>query len=857
MTGIEHPEFTVDTGLFRQLGELLVGRDSTALVELIKNAYDADATLVLLRGEHLDDPEHAVLTVVDDGTGMTAAQFRSGFLRLAARGKTEGERRSPVYQRRYTGEKGVGRLAAHKLAALLDVTTIAAVDSGGSPLATQLRVAEPEMAGTELAQLLKGADRTLAMAQIDWDLIESADTLSDVREGLLLEAGAASERAASGTTLILSRLRHEWRSSDLRDLVRQLNNFEAPRGLVKVIPRTVLPRPLLFPEPLVRDAGRQDPGITLEFEGDFADPAEFWGNVLRTAEWVLEIRAARGVDIEYSISPTRVGDAANPFGRPLSASRPHPTPDRGPFFDARILLRPGQIPTTEASWTELNSGIRVYLEGFRVLPYGEPRNDWLSLDFDYTKRTGRFPIDPLLGGSSDNLAALRNLAARDVSLRLLPNRAFFGAVFLTEAGAGGLRTLVNREGFVPDENYERLVAMVSVGVRLVQRARALASYSLKQREEADRAKKRAAAAASASASTQGESTATGQQSEEEVDSEGFDGRAEDEEQDSANPEYDEESRQPDAADTSDGYGREWTVLGGDGTTGGSAARLQSALADLWVMLGGEPDSPEWNDAAADINAPSVAELRGAIQLVQAASQLLIEDTSLLRVLASVGSQLAAFTHELSQLVPTAVIAEQSLAAVPGTRWPSEVTRARRAVTDLRRAIERQSSYLVDLATTEGRRRRTRQPVRERVDAAFLAFQGAAAKRDISLHNDVDESLRTPPLFRAELQAVLTNLLSNAIKAAGAGGRIEVTGEALDSGVRLIVQNSGVAVIPDEAEGWFRPYASTTTNVDLVLGQGMGLGLPITRDLIGEYGGTVHFVQPSNGFSTAIEVLIPE
>ena len=35
--------FAVDTHLFRELGELLVGRDSTALIELIKNAYDADA----------------------------------------------------------------------------------------------------------------------------------------------------------------------------------------------------------------------------------------------------------------------------------------------------------------------------------------------------------------------------------------------------------------------------------------------------------------------------------------------------------------------------------------------------------------------------------------------------------------------------------------------------------------------------------------------------------------------------------------------------------------------------------------------------------------------------------------------
>ena len=45
------PTFTVDTHVFRELGELLVGRDSTALIELIKNSYDADATEVVVYGE--------------------------------------------------------------------------------------------------------------------------------------------------------------------------------------------------------------------------------------------------------------------------------------------------------------------------------------------------------------------------------------------------------------------------------------------------------------------------------------------------------------------------------------------------------------------------------------------------------------------------------------------------------------------------------------------------------------------------------------------------------------------------------------------------------------------------------------
>jgi len=111
-------EFTVDTHLFRELGELLVGRDSTALIELIKNAYDADATEVLVYGEALDDVERGFIRISDNGIGMTPESFETGFLRIASRSKESGERRSKNLQRRYTGEKGVGRLAAHKLVGL-------------------------------------------------------------------------------------------------------------------------------------------------------------------------------------------------------------------------------------------------------------------------------------------------------------------------------------------------------------------------------------------------------------------------------------------------------------------------------------------------------------------------------------------------------------------------------------------------------------------------------------------------------------------------------------------------------------------------------------------------------------------
>ena len=148
-------KFTVDTHLFRELGELLVGRNSTALVELIKNAYDADATQVAIDGQYLSDPRRGVITVTDNGTGMSPNQFKEGFLRIASRIKEAGHRKSLRYERRFTGAKGIGRLAAHKLAKHITITSIP-----DSQVSTN---------GNEITE-----------ASIDWDIIESLGTLDEV-----------------------------------------------------------------------------------------------------------------------------------------------------------------------------------------------------------------------------------------------------------------------------------------------------------------------------------------------------------------------------------------------------------------------------------------------------------------------------------------------------------------------------------------------------------------------------------------------------------------------------------------------------------------------------------------------------
>ena len=113
------------------------------------------------------------------------------------------------------------------------------------------------------------------------------------------------------------------------------------------------------------------------------------------------------------------------------------------------------------------------------------------------------------------------------------------------------------------------------------------------------------------------------------------------------------------------------------------------------------------------------------------------------------------------------------------------------------------------------------------------------------------------MFPAELTTVFANLLTNAVKGAGEGGRIEASVAADDRVMRVRVQNTGVAVDLAEAERWFGPFESTTEQVNPVLGQGMGLGLTITRRVLDYYGTEIAFVEPDSPYATAIEMIFPK
>lgn len=63
------------------LGDELIGSDSLAIFELVKNAYDADATLVTISFNDLDSPNRNIV-IEDNGIGMTSSVIQKVWLTI-------------------------------------------------------------------------------------------------------------------------------------------------------------------------------------------------------------------------------------------------------------------------------------------------------------------------------------------------------------------------------------------------------------------------------------------------------------------------------------------------------------------------------------------------------------------------------------------------------------------------------------------------------------------------------------------------------------------------------------------------------------------------------------------------------
>jgi len=120
---------TASARLIQQLGEQLISDELVALMELIKNGYDADATSVDIYINTEENTEYGKgkIVIEDNGNGMIPSIIIGAFLRLSSNYKEE-ERLSLHFKRRVLGKKGIGRLSFQRLGRYIKVFTTPRLD---------------------------------------------------------------------------------------------------------------------------------------------------------------------------------------------------------------------------------------------------------------------------------------------------------------------------------------------------------------------------------------------------------------------------------------------------------------------------------------------------------------------------------------------------------------------------------------------------------------------------------------------------------------------------------------------------------------------------------------------------------
>ena len=115
----------VDARLIYQLGEALIDSNKVALMELIKNSSDADATICKINIDTIFENEKGKgrILIEDNGNGMNEYIIENSFLKIASSFKNNYQKISPKFKRIAQGNKGIGRLSLNKLGTFVRVTT--------------------------------------------------------------------------------------------------------------------------------------------------------------------------------------------------------------------------------------------------------------------------------------------------------------------------------------------------------------------------------------------------------------------------------------------------------------------------------------------------------------------------------------------------------------------------------------------------------------------------------------------------------------------------------------------------------------------------------------------------------------
>ncbi|MEO8808189.1 MAG: ATP-binding protein, partial [Burkholderiaceae bacterium] len=201
--------------------------------------------------------------------------------------------------------------------------------------------------------------------------------------------------------------------------------------------------------------------------------------------------------------------------------------------------------------------------------------------------------------------------------------------------------------------------------------------------------------------------------------------------------------------------------------------------------------------------------------------------------------MSSVTHELRTPLTSIRALSEMMADDPGMPAPQRAQFLHIINTETER-LSRLVNQVLDMAKIESGHAQW-QPTE--VDLRALLTQAAQTtaemfrERGAVLALDLPEAVPTLRLDADRLMQVLLNLLSNAAKFLPAeGGRVSVRLRAVEAGLRVEIEDNGSGVAPDQQALIFEKFRQGGSAAHRP--QGTGLGLPISRQIVEHFGGTL-------------------
>ncbi len=377
-------KFRPSARIMTTIGEEIIRDIYAAVIELVKNSYDADATEVEVVIIKLNESK-VKLSIVDNGHGMTRKAIEDKWL-VPATGDKSFRKRSPG-GRIMQGKKGIGRFSAAIL-------------------------------GDELL-LTSTSNKVTTSIDINWDKFKVREYLDEIE----IEISSSKSNKNDGTSFEIiagGDKANQWSNVQFEHLIKDLRKLITP-----IIEKDII----------------DDFNINLKiqgFEGDY----ECYESVIQSFELLdyYDYRLSGRVfgDGQYKIKYQNKQLDIEEIKIDKITLTSNKAYCGEVSFDFRIFDR--DVDSIKKLSDTINnkknetkrildsiSGVSIYRNGFRIRPYGDSGNDWLELDKKRisapTRKIGSNQISGYIEIGDEETSNLIETSARD---GLKEDKHYFG-----------------------------------------------------------------------------------------------------------------------------------------------------------------------------------------------------------------------------------------------------------------------------------------------------------------------------------------------------------------------------------------------------------------------------------------------